>query len=678
MTLVDTLLAGPILRRTESSRVCIWVATSTDVRVRAEIFDHESGSKSLPIGAGTSQGVQLGPRLFVHLVEATPKRGTFPGDKLLAYDLEIADGKRRKQRLEDLGLLDGPARITYEGFDLPTFYIREQTPKLRLMHGSCRMLHGKGIDALGLVDAVIGRHASDVNERPGALFLTGDQIYGDEVAGPLIGHLRKLGTELMGAGDAESMPGWPSLTDIPVYGRDDLAAEKAKLTSGHAGNHLMSFGEFAAAYLIAWNPDQWPDQWPSAKEALARGNDTGALRRRAQEAKFTREIADLERAREVLPRIRRALANIPTYMIFDDHDCTDDWNITLDWHESVRNSPSGRRMVANALAAFWAFQGWGNQPEEFDDTFKKNVSAWLLNGQDDASDCEDTLWDFNGWYFCTPTDPAAIFLDSRTNRTYDSGEGAAHLIGDAGRKKALETLRGAGYEAGDPLLVVSPVPIFGLEMQERRQKFLKDKVGPYEIDLEAWHSNLNGFVEFMEFMIEDVKLPECIFLSGDVHYGMNLKVAFRMNGKELRISQLVSSSFKHSGVLSKRALNLLGRSVRKAHERVGWKSPPESARSGFRAFATFRAANTDEWTEDAPVMLSPRRAEHLHIEEEPDFREHREYIVTDGHNALKIVGENNIGLVTLVDGEVTHELLCPTRRGLRTYISKLPAFPSSG
>jgi hypothetical protein len=436
----------------------------------------------------------------------------------------------------------------------------------------------------------------------------------------------------------------------------------------------MSFGEFAATYLIAWNHDQWPDQFPPAEEALPHGDDKGAVRERTERARYARQLADLERAREVLPRIRRALANVPTYMIFDDHDCTDDWNITLDWHEAVRNSPSGRRMVANSLAAFWAFQGWGNQPENFDDTFKKAVSAWLMNDRDDSSDYESMLWDFNGWYFCAPTDPPSIFLDSRTNRTYDSGEGAAHLIGDAGRERALETLRRAGYQAGDPLLVVSPVPIFGLEMQERRQKFLKDKVGPYEIDLEAWHSNLNGFVEFMEFLMEDVKLQSCVFLSGDVHYGMNLKVVFRMNGKELRISQLVSSSFKHSGVLSKLALNLLGRTVRKAHERVGWKSPPQSADSGFRAVATLRPANTDEWSEDAPVMLSPRRAEHLHIEEEPDFREHREYVVTEGDNALKIVGENNVGLVTLADGELVHDLLCPTRRGVRTYTARLPAF----
>jgi len=60
--------------------------------------------------------------------------------------------------------------------------------------------------------------------------------------------------------------------------------------------------------------------------------------------------------------VRRALANVPTYMIFDDHDVTDDWNLTARWRDRVRASPAGRRIVANALAAYWAFQGWGNDP----------------------------------------------------------------------------------------------------------------------------------------------------------------------------------------------------------------------------------------------------------------------------------------------------------------------------
>jgi hypothetical protein len=53
-------------------------------------------------------------------------------------------------------------------------------------------------------------------------------------------------------------------------------------------------------------------------------------------------------------------------MIFDDHDVTDDSNITGNWYNRVRSSPLGRRVVSNALAAYWAFQGWGNDHGNYD------------------------------------------------------------------------------------------------------------------------------------------------------------------------------------------------------------------------------------------------------------------------------------------------------------------------
>ena len=43
---LPTLLAGPILRRVEPSQVCIWIACSKDVSIRAEIFRVEAGSVS--------------------------------------------------------------------------------------------------------------------------------------------------------------------------------------------------------------------------------------------------------------------------------------------------------------------------------------------------------------------------------------------------------------------------------------------------------------------------------------------------------------------------------------------------------------------------------------------------------------------------------------------------------
>lgn len=65
-------------------------------------------------------------------------------------------------------------------------------------------------------------------------------------------------------------------------------------------------------------------------------------------------------------KVRRALANVPTYMIFDDHDVTDDWNLNPEWCkrvfaiDAVRTRPLGRQVVRNALASYAVFQDWGN------------------------------------------------------------------------------------------------------------------------------------------------------------------------------------------------------------------------------------------------------------------------------------------------------------------------------
>src|SRR5581483_3273240 len=119
----------------------------------------------------------------------------------------------------------------------------------------------------------------------------------------------------------------------------------------------------------------------------------------------------LARARAALPAVRRVLANMPTYMIFDDHDVTDDWNLTARWRDRVHASPAGRRIVANALAAYWAFQGWGNDPCRFGREFSYTILAHLAEGgQGTAARYDEVLWGFDRWSFTCPTTPVTVCL----------------------------------------------------------------------------------------------------------------------------------------------------------------------------------------------------------------------------------------------------------------------------
>ena len=68
--------------------------------------------------------------------------------------------------------------------------------------------------------------------------------------------------------------------------------------------------------------------------------------------------------------------------------------------------------------------------------------------------------------------------------------------------------------------------VCGLELAERRQKFLAGKVGPYQIDFEGWHASLLGLVDLMNFLTRRLRLTTAVVLSGDVHYGMTVDVRF--------------------------------------------------------------------------------------------------------------------------------------------------------
>ncbi|NJQ98859.1 MAG: hypothetical protein HC784_17505 [Hydrococcus sp. CSU_1_8] len=106
-------------------------------------------------------------------------------------------------------------------------------------------------------------------------------------------------------------------------------------------------------YLVA---SFWSQPFPKGREIC---EDKKTAKR------WDEELKDLQQFASTVWKVRRALANIPTYTIFDDHDVSDDWNLNEAWCLRVLGKPLGRRVVRNALLAYAIFQGWGNTPEQF-------------------------------------------------------------------------------------------------------------------------------------------------------------------------------------------------------------------------------------------------------------------------------------------------------------------------
>ncbi|MCU1395275.1 MAG: hypothetical protein JWM34_3703 [Ilumatobacteraceae bacterium] len=54
------------------------------------------------------------------------------------------------------------------------------------------------------------------------------------------------------------------------------------------------------------------------------------------------------------------LANVPSVMIFDDHEMIDDWNISADWVREIRRQGWWEDHVIGGLMTYWLYQHLGN------------------------------------------------------------------------------------------------------------------------------------------------------------------------------------------------------------------------------------------------------------------------------------------------------------------------------
>jgi hypothetical protein len=160
--------------------------------------------------------------------------------------------------------------LSYADGALPSFVtVPDTLDDLVLAHTSCRKAHGNAFPAMQHLDEYIdGLHGADAG-YPHMLFLTGDQIYADDVAGALLPGLNSLAISLVSGdgGDTSGVEQVPSPTTggpfnvnttvLPAGFRQKVTAS-AGFTSEDAPSHLIGFGEFLAMYCISWNPQVWP------------------------------------------------------------------------------------------------------------------------------------------------------------------------------------------------------------------------------------------------------------------------------------------------------------------------------------------------------------------------------------------------------------------------------------
>jgi hypothetical protein len=678
---LPTILAGPIVRRVEPSQAFIWIALSKPFQLDAKLYRverySERGSleyKQLDTFTDT-QIVKVGEQLYITLIKITPKQENFPLNTLIGYNL-IFENKTEKHDLGSFDLLSSENKesIVYGDLLYPTFYINEKG-NANVLYGSCRKPHGEGEDVLAEADKLLGKAYCDVTKRPTSLYLMGDQIYADDVADPLFPVISRLGKALVGKEEdlglmeqrLNESPFQQNITKI--NGRQYITENFCQFTSRKATNHLLTLGDYTSMYLLTWSPELWrsahneglllsfTDAVKKEEIYFTFENDDQKRKGEFQELqeRYQTQWKNIANFEESLYSVRRLLANTPTYMMFDDHDITDDWNITREWKTNVWNAPLGRHVISNGLAAYWLFQGWGNNPEQFDDDILGTVQEYFNSLQLNTVEHEnwmEQLWNFDAWSFIAPSSPKAIFLDTRTQRDYEDElkpvrflgiveefQPAARLINEQEWDRLSFLLENANWEHGEPLIIVSPTPLYGIGLIE---SFLHKYILPLQaigipvqsmFDLEAWKYNEKGFSEFIH-QVARWNPRHCFILSGDIHSASAVKSAITFSkGDELTLHQFTSSPMKnisYTGIWGGFMKFLIGFNVRKRINRTIYRYCNEN----------FNLVKEEDKTRIPRDYIWKESIRYLHINDES-------IIETD----------NNIGLLTYTTNEVGNTLL---------------------
>ena len=605
LDLCSLLLCGPMLRRVESAvpgdagkpgHVCVFVATQRPCKVQLKLYaTGPLQANQLPPQAlkqGEALTLPLGPRLHVALVDL--QGAVLEAGQLYSYDLALQPVRRddpkqpdgQSQTLDSLHLLAGPGALGYHDGTLPSFLAPPATlSELRLLHGSCRKVHGQGEDALVLADKLIAekftgklgpRLGGPQRLRPHQLLLTGDQIYSDDVPVAFCELAGKLAEQLLCPWWKDGTQASPDLRFLeasarrypPGGVRATMHSQAIPGVHGGLPGHLVFLGEFLATYLLAFSPELWPKNsqgHPALKLAAAQEQAEPTDQHRY------RKLAEDFGAR--LGSARRVFANVPTLMICDDHEVTNNWNLDRAWVDNLRSSPRARRIARNALCAYAVFQDWGNRPDLYAEggAARPVLEALQLRRFDDGTDRPPAIIEepklLDGLLLPPggPLDATAgtlhfdytlefqshrlVMLDTRTHREFPSSpQGGARLIDQGSLDQQLPKPAGApdALPADKLTVVVSAVPVLSGRLAEGGLAVFARIKGPDDTDHESWPIHREGFGALLHRLADHRRV---LVLSGDVHYAFSAELSIARGANTSRIVQFCSSAIKNQNGL---------------------------------------------------------------------------------------------------------------------------------
>ena len=598
------LLMGPMVRRAEQAGVCIQFATSEPANCRIDFINNESYSEQ--------QSIALGEHLFLHFVVIKPINEQFPLDTQLPYALFI-DGKSI-----DL------SPWCFENQPTPAFVIPNKLTDI--LHGSCRNAHHPAKDSL--VSASKWQNTQRSKNEQGAqlLLLSGDQVYADDVAGPMLLVIYQLIDQL---GIYKEQPlelALPSDINEQLYNRHHFLPKtpwqnRSKLGVGYwlkkdephfssvkAYNHLIYFEEYIALYLLNFSAVAWACVDLEKTQYTEQNNKNQTI--------FNAEKTALIDYAEGLSEVERLFANVSTLMIFDDHDVTDDWNLTAGWEQAISQNKSSKRIVSNGLASYWLFQGIGNdaltKTSALIQPFKDSLvdeDVWQFKAFDKS------LHEFNYWHYELTTTPKVVVLDTRTHRwRNESNFNEPSGLLDWARLTDLEE----SLLSHEQVIIVSPAPVFGVKSIEAIQAMFNICGQPLMVDVENWMAHEGSAKKLLDTFRRTDTPNETLILSGDVHYSFCFSVQKRFGDHPNRIWQLTASGIKNE--FPRKLINVLDKLDSILY---GPKSP-------LNFF-------TKRW--------------HMEVDKHQTIDEGQKYLVSDSAISLITLEQGNLSRYQLIHGD---------------------------
>jgi hypothetical protein len=252
--------------------------------------------------------------------------------------------------------------------------------------------------------------------------------------------------------------------------------------------------------------------------ANERGHDSPAGSRHA--ADFAEYAYLYERAWTGVREVRPLLAHIPTFLMLDDHEATDDWNSGLSWVRMLHNKNDALRLwpktLTDGLAAYWIYQGWCNKaPSQWNpgDLRIKALRDAQATGRDALPDLrryihancfaqeppsgpKATFQTGLGldWHYRLPFDPPFLVPDCRTRKFLVETDETLRIIDhdDPARRPMSQTIDSAQLDWMRKILVKpggSSVAFIAPSTPLLMQKKVMEIMTTPETTAEAWDTS---------------------------------------------------------------------------------------------------------------------------------------------------------------------------------------------